>query len=345
MWTGAIYCGLMAACHELADHRRAREWTAATRRWCSPLPMASLYPGICRVHNAELLTMHGDWEQAEREALAVCADMVDIDVFVVADGFYEVGEVRRLRGDLAGAEDAYNRAHAAGRDPQPGCALLLLARGQIDAATSSITAAIAAFGGSRLERAPLHAAQVDIALAAGDLATAVAAATEVADTAETFESHGLRAVAYRCQGAVSLAKEQPVAALGTLRLSLSAWQELDAPYEAARVRLLLADGYRALGDDVAAERELAAARAAVAKLGVSAEVAAAPVGGLSAREIEVLRLVAVGKSNAEIATELFLSAKTVARHLSNIFAKIGVASRAAATAWAYDQGVMMAAPR
>jgi DNA-binding NarL/FixJ family response regulator len=338
MWTGAIYCGLLSACHELADHRRAREWTAATTQWCSPLPMASLYPGICRVHNAEILSLHGDWEQAEREALAICDDMAGIDVFVVADAFYEVGEVRRLRGNYVGAEDAYNRAHEAGRDPQPGCALLLLARGEVPAATSSIAAAVAAFGGSRLERAPLHAAQVEIALAGGNIDLADSSANEVAETAETFQSEGLRAVAHHCQGAVALAKGQPVVALGTLRMAASAWQELDAPYETARVRVLLAEAYRSLDDGAAADRELAAANAAFAKLGVGpgAEAKSAP-GGLTERELEVLRLVAMGKSNAEVAAELFLSAKTVARHLSNIFTKIGVSSRAAATAWAYTE--------
>lgn len=337
MWTGAIYCGLISACHELADHRRAREWTAATKRWCSPLPTASLYPGICRVHNAELMSMHGEWDQAEAEALATCAEMVDIDVFVVADGFYEVGEIRRRRGDLAGAEEAYNRAHQAGRDPQPGCSLMLLARGETAAAVASIFSALAAFGGNDLERAPLLAAQVEIALAAGDVATADASANAIAGTAATFESDGLRAVANRCQGAVSLAKGEPVAALGSLRMAVAAWQELDAPYETARVRLLLSDAYRCLDDTDAADRELAAARAAFAKLGVSEAVVTAPPGGLTAREVEVLRLVAQGKSNAEIASDLFLSVKTVARHVSNIFTKIGVSSRAAATAWAYTE--------
>ena len=130
MWTGAIYCGLLDACHELVDLRRAREWTEATRRWCAPLPVASLYPGICRVHSAEILDLQGAWEQAEAEALGVCRDMADIDVFAVADAFYEVGEIRRRRGDLAGAEEAYTRAHEVGRDPQPGLALLRLAQGR-----------------------------------------------------------------------------------------------------------------------------------------------------------------------------------------------------------------------
>jgi DNA-binding CsgD family transcriptional regulator len=347
MWTGAIYCGLLDACHELVDVRRAREWTEATGRWCAPLPVASLYPGICRVHRAELLHLGGDWDEAEAEALGACDDMADIDVFAVADGFYEVGEIRRRRGDLRGAEEAYARAHELGRDPQPGLALLRLAQGKAQAAATSIAAAIAGFGGSRLERAPLHAAQVKIALATGDLALAEASAAEVTDTAVTFESTGLRAVAHRCEGAVQLAKGQWVAALGQLRLAFSLWQELDAPYDAAITRVLLSEAYRALDDVDAAERECAAARACFERLGASADLAAlgpdcAIAGGLSPRELEVLRLVARGSTNREIAEQLVLSEKTVARHLSNIFVKLDVSSRSAATAFAFENGLASA---
>jgi DNA-binding NarL/FixJ family response regulator len=349
MWTGAIYCGLLDACHELVDLRRAHEWTAATSRWCSPLPVASLYPGICRVHQAEMLNLQGRWEQAEAEALAACADLVRIDVFAVAGGWYEVGEIRRTRGDLDGADDAYRRAHELGRDPQPGLALLRLAQGRADAARSSIATAIATFQGSRLECAPLHAAQVDIALAAGDLDTASASATEVVDTAERFESVGLRAVGLRVRGAVSLARGEGVSALASLRAACRAWNELDAPYEAARTRVLLADAYALLDDTDAAEREREAARTCFERLGADSALRilageVVPDGaaghGLSPREHEVLELVATGRTNREIAGELFLSEKTVARHLSNIFTKLGVTSRAAATAYAYEHGLV-----
>jgi DNA-binding CsgD family transcriptional regulator len=340
MWTGAIYCGLLDACHELADLRRAGEWTDATRRWCSPLPVASLYPGICRVHTAEMMQLRGEWEEAEAEALDACRDMAGIDVFVVADGHYAVGEVRRRRGDLVGAEEAYARAHEMGRDPQPGLALLRLAQGRVEAASSSIAAAIAGCAGSRLERAPLYAAQVEIALAAGDIELAAASAAEVAATGDTFDSPGLRAAAHRWQGAVALAQGQPVVALGLLRLAFTYWQELDAPYEAATARVLVAQAYRALDDSEAADRECASARACFERLGALADLQAlhqgpAVRGGLSPRELEVLQLVATGRSNRDIAAELFLSEKTVARHLSNIFTKLGVSSRSAATAFAF----------
>lgn len=339
LWTGAIYCGLMDACNELRDLKRASEWTEATRRWSDPLPLASLYPGICRVHRAQVLQSRGAWAEAEQEALGACEDMVGVDVFAVADAYYEVGEVRRLRGDLAGAEQAYHHAHDYGRDPQPGIALLRLAQGRVADAVASIAAALPPGAGSRLERAPRHAAQVDIALAAGDLDLAESSAHEVADTAEAFDSAGLRAEGHRCGGAVLLARGRTMEALAALRLALNDWKQLDVPYEVARTRMLLAQAYAACGDTDAAGREQAAAQLCFDKLGVVVDQPGAP-GGLTGREVEVIRLLASGKSNREIADELVLSPKTVARHVSNIFAKTGAGSRAAATAYAYDHGLM-----
>lgn len=338
-WTGAIYCGLMDACNELRDLRRASEWTEATRRWCDPLPLASLYPGICRVHHAQVLQVRGAWEQAEREALDACRDMVGIDVFAVADAYYEVGEVRRLRGDLAGAEAAYTHAHEHGRDPQPGLALLRLAQGRQQVAAASIAAALAAGAGSPMERAGLHAAQVQVALATADVALAESSAEQVVATAAQFHSDGLRAEGQRCLGAVRLAQGRAVEAMGLLRMAFNHWQALDVPYEAARTRMLLADGYRELGDVEAADREAGAAKAGFERLGVRDRDAKVPA-GLTAREVEVVRLIAAGKSNRGIATELVLSEKTVARHLSNIFTKVGATSRAGVAAFAYDSGLL-----
>jgi DNA-binding CsgD family transcriptional regulator len=339
LWTGAIYCGLMDACNELRDMRRAHEWTLATTRWVEPLPLTSLYPGICRVHRAQVLQSRGSWAEAEQEALAACRDMTGVDVFAVADAYYEIAEVRRLRGDLPAAEKTYLEAHRHGRDPQPGLALVRLAQGRVDAAGAAVTAALAERTASRLSRAPLLSAQVDIALAAADTALADAAADELAATAETFQSAGLRAEAQRCRGAVRLAQDLPVEAMGALRLALNAWYELDAPYEAARTRMLLAEAYRALSDDEAGAREEDAARTTFARLGVVVQGKDRP-SGLTHREIEVVRLVAAGKSNRAIAQELVLSEKTVARHVSNIFVKTGATSRSAVTAFAYGSGLM-----
>ena len=346
MWTGAIYCGLLDACHELVDLRRAQEWTEATQKWCEPLPVASLYPGICRVHTAEILQQKGAWEEAERAALGVCDDMAGIDVFAMADAFYAVGEVRSRRGDLEGAEEAYARAHELGRDPQPGLAMLRLVQGRVDAAATSIAAALAGFGGSRLEKAPLLATQVIIALRSGDLDLAEASAQEVADIAAAFASPGLTAAGHRCTGAVALARGQTVVALAALRMALTAWQELDAPHEVACTRVLVSQAYEALGDADAAERERSAARVVFERLGATTDLCAldevppASSHGLSTREVEVLGLLATGATNQQIAEQLFLSDRTVARHVSNILAKLGVSSRSAATAFAFSNGLV-----
>jgi DNA-binding CsgD family transcriptional regulator len=345
IWTGTIYCGLLDACHELVDLRRAQEWTEAMSRWCAPLPAASLHPGICRLHRVEILDLRGAWEDAEAEASAACGDLVGIDVFAVADGRYLLGELSRRRGDLAGAEEAYLQAHEAGRDPQPGLALLRLGQGRTDAASASIAAALVACTGGRLERARLLAAQVDIALVAGDAGLAEAAAAEIADIAVDFESDGLGAVAHRCRGAVGLAVGQAVEALGSLRLACEAWQQLEVPYETARTRVLLAQAYRLLGDDDAAARECAAARRVFERLRAAPDLRAldagnAPPGGLTPREVEVLRLVATGQSNREVAANLVISEKTAARHVANIYAKLGLSSRSAATAFAHRHALV-----
>jgi DNA-binding CsgD family transcriptional regulator len=314
-------------------------------RWCAPLPATSLYPGICRVHRVELLDLQGAWEEAEADAAAACRDLGGIDVFAVADGHYAIGELCRRRGEFAAADEAYVRAHEAGRDPQPGLALLRLAQGRTAAACASIAAALGACVGGPCQRMRLLAAQVEIALAAGDIDLADAAAGEITQIAAEFESDGLRAMSNRWRGAVSLAQGEPATALGSLRLAFEAWQELDVPYEVARTRALLVQAYRMLGDDDAAAREAAAARKAFADVGAGPDLRAldvldAPPGGLTPREVEVLRLVAAGQSNREVAAALVISEKTAARHVANIYAKLGISSRSAATSFAHEHALV-----
>jgi DNA-binding CsgD family transcriptional regulator len=346
-YAGNVYCHLMAAFHELADVRRAAEWTEATSRWLAGLPAAVLFTGICRVHRSQVMARRGAWAQAEQEAALVCLELADLHVAGAAEGHYQLGELHRLRGDLAGAEAAYRRAHGLGRDPQPGLALLRLAQGRSSTAAASIRAALTAVTSDRLARAQLCAAQVEIALAAGDAGTAARACDELTRTASTYGSSGLEAAALQARGALLLAEGRAEAALPTLRAACRRWQELDAPYDAARVRLLLVVAYEALDDGDAAARELDAAAAVFDQLGATLDAArvaalrgrAALPGGLSAREAEVLALVASGRTNREIAATLVLSPKTVARHLSNIFAKLGVSSRTQAAAFAYEYGL------
>lgn len=346
-WAGNVYCHLMAACHELADVRRAVAWTEATTRWLETLPAAVLFTGICRVHRSQVFQITGAWEQAEREAARVCRDLADIHVASAAEGHYQVAELRRLRGDLAGAEEAYEEAHRRGRDPQPGLALVRLAQGRADAASASVRAALAAASGDPLARFRLRAAQVEIALAGGDVASARAASDELEEVAAAYPSSGFGATASHARGAVRLAEGRAAEALPVLREACRRWQELDAPYEAACVGTLLARAYEELDDPEAAARELGAAEAAFDRLGAAAATRqrTGPVrgrqlpGGLTAREVQVLALVAAGKTNREVASSLVISERTVARHLSNIFTKLQLPSRTAAAAFAFEHGL------
>lgn len=346
-WTGNLYCNLMATAHQLMDHERSAAWTDATSRWLETLPSAVLFTGICRVHRSQVRQLRGSWEEAEREAAVVCRDLPGIQPASVGEAYYQLGELRRLRGTTQPAEEAYREAHRFGREPQPGLALLHLARGQAGTAAASIRAALVAEP-NRLARARLCAAQVEIALAVGDDAVARKASDELSDIAAQFRgSPGLELLARQAAGAVLLASGNAEEALPVLRDACRKWQTVPAPYECAQVRALLSGAYSALGDDDAAGREAAAAAAAFAELGAHPTVhaiarprlPAVPPGGLTAREAEVLSLVAAGRTNREVAAMLVLSEKTVARHLANIFTKLGVSSRTAATAFAFEHGL------
>jgi DNA-binding NarL/FixJ family response regulator len=345
VWAGNIYCHLMAACYELGDIGRAAAWTQSTSEWCDQMAPAVLFKGICRVHRAQVMQIRGDWTRAQDEAQRVCEDVAHIHVGVVAEGHYQIGEIKRLRGDLEGAEQSYEAGHQLGRDPQPGLALLRLAQGRADVAATLIRSALAGIG-DRLARARYLAAQVEIAIAAGDEATATAAADELDEVASVYGSSGLHAAARRCRGAVLLASGRTEDALSTLRTACSGWTELEAPYDCAKVRVLLARAYRQLGDIESSERELESARAAFEALGAALDAAelarqrrAALPNGLTEREAQVLAHLAAGCTNRQIADELFLSQKTVARHVSNIFTKIGVTTRTAAARFAFEHGI------
>ena len=346
VWTGAVYCHLMDACHELDELQRAGEWTQAASRWCEGIPNAGLYRGICRVHRAQVLHTRGSWQEAEREATRACQDMAHIAIGTIAEGHYEIGEIRRLRGDLTGAEEAFRRAHELGRDPQPGLALVRLARGQTDAAAASIRTALTVLV-PPLPRARLCVAQVEIALMIDDVETARTACTELEQTAATYESSGLAAAVRQARGALLLREGAAAEAVTALRAACRRWQDLDATHHAANTRLLLAQAYRSLGDEDAAQLELNAADAVFEQLGAepgrrhvaSLRGRGSNPGGMTDREVEVLRLVAKGCTNRDVAAMLFISERTVHRHLSNIFVKLGISSRSAATAYAFEHGI------
>jgi DNA-binding CsgD family transcriptional regulator len=340
---GAVYCSVIDACQEVLEWRRAQEWTEALAAWCGRQPDMVTFTGRCLVHRAEILQLHGAWPQAAaaaREAGERFARGADGDATAAA--LYRQAEVARVRGDVPAAEDGYLQAGRRGLEPQPGLALLRLAQGRTGAAGAAIRRVLAERP-ERFRRARLLAAQVEILLEAGDGEAARQAADELTGIAEGYGTPALRAMAGHARGAVLLAAGDAGAAVVALRPAWRLWRELEAPYEAARVRLLVGLGCRALGDEEAAAMELDAARAVFAELGAAPDLArlerldrgAAGGHGLTARELQVLRLVAAGKTNQAIATDLVLAEKTVDRHVSNLYAKLGVSSRAAATAYAY----------
>lgn len=331
--TGVLYCHTIAACHDVADLRRMTRWTDLAENWLSSLSAVGVFGGLCAVHRAQLHLLQGTWAEAERSALRVVADLDAMRVDYAAEAWYVVGEARRLLGDPTAAQ-AYDEAHTRGRDPQPGRALLQLHRGDAAGAATSIRTAVAAVGENPLRRAPLCATAVEIALAAGQPDVARSAAAELAETAATYGTSGLAAMAATARGAVLLAEDRAEEALALLRDAYRRWHELGAEYDAAGTCALLAGAYRSLGDEPSAAVEDAHAEAAYLRLG--AHRPAPPPDGLSRRECEVLALVADGRSNREIGEVLFISDRTVARHLTNIFHKIGVTSRTQAVRYAVD---------
>jgi ATP/maltotriose-dependent transcriptional regulator MalT len=346
LWAGFLHCNTIRLCDELGDPRRGWQWVEATERWLSNVASGPLYPGICRMFKASIMRERGNWPEAARQAQRVCDELATLHISSESRAYYELGEIRRLSGDFVGAEAMFRQAHELGFDPQPGLARLRLALGEPDAALAQIRAALEATRDG-LARARLLPDLVVVALAAGDDELSRSAADELDDTAAIYKSPGLTASAMSARGAVLLAQADPAAALTTFREAVRLWADLACPYRVAIVRRGAGEALRALGDKDGATMELEAARATFERLGAGPDAEhtlgllgrRAHPGGLSDREIEVLRLVASGRSNKDIATELFISENTVARHVSNIFAKLSVSSRAAATAYAFKHGI------
>ena len=344
---GIVYCNTIAFCRSVYQLRRVREWTAALTRWCARQPAMVAHKGVCLVHRAEIMTLEGAWEDALEELRRVGGGFTHgaLNRLACGDAAYREGEVRRLRGEFGSAEDAYFRASGLGREPQPGMALMRLAQGRLESAATMIRRAVSE-SSRGLSRVALLPAYAEIMLASGDTDAAVGGCRELDEISREQDSEAIDAMAWQAHGAVALAQGDAKGALAVLRRAWEAWQQLEAPYEAARCRALLGRACHLLGDDDSAALHAWAARDVFAELGARPDLAAikplTPIRepgeahGLSPREREVLRLVATGRSNRAIATTLVLSEHTVARHLQNIFAKLGVSSRTAASAFAHE---------
>lgn len=358
---GIIYCAVIETCHLAFDLQRAHEWTRALDRWCDGQQNLVAFSGQCQMHRAELYRLHGAWTEAIDAAKTALDLAFRGDRMATYGGFYEQGEIHRLRGDFDAAEASYLHAQETGFPPQPGLALLRLAQGKPDQAQSLLRHTMDGVGPAY--RRPMLAARVEIELAAGDALAARAAMEELASLCVAMDMPMVHALADQSQAAVLFHEGDPKAALVPLRRAWSGWLSLDAPFEAARCRALLARLCAAIGDEDSARLEREAARAVFSELGAAPELSglevpvapdartapppttgdaahdAADAGPLTTRETEVVQLVSAGLSNRNIAAELFISEKTVARHLSNIFTKLGLTSRAAVTAYAYQHGL------
>jgi DNA-binding CsgD family transcriptional regulator len=344
---GSVYCSMIEACQELSDFSRAASWTIALTRWCDEQPSLVPFTGQCSLHRGQIMRLRGAYDEALAEfALAQRRYQAEGTVAPAGRALTEQGDVLRIRGKLDEAEEAYRQAAALGHEPQPGLMLAWLARGRTAAAIPAVRRLLAEAQGP-VQRSWLLPAAVQAMVAAQLLEEARQYSDELSGIASAFGSSALRAAAAYGGASVELASGKVEEALRQARDSCRLWSDIGSPYETARARVLVARALRELGDEDSARSELAVARGSFAELGaapaaeeVDRLLHRARPGGLSEREVEVLKLVAEGRSNPEIARALVLSQKTVERHLSNIFTKLAVPSRTAAAAYAHEHGLM-----
>lgn len=362
LYTGWVLCAVVAACIGVADLGRASEWSDAAMRWCASLREGRMYPGLCRVYSVELAYLRGEWPSAEAQARQACEELVAHDPRYAGAAYYLVGELCRSQGDLVGAQQAFARAHELGRTPQPGFALARLAEGRATEALAALRTALEPGPSEPLPRAQLLTAVVEVAADLGDRDALAAAVDELDELAG--EAHGplVAGLAAAARGELSLADDDPLGALAKFRRAYESFRSVGCAAEAARQKLRMAGAAWRFGDADTARLEATTALAELEQIGAQPEVdkarallsALTKTGGeparatasspLTARELEVLALVAGGGTNRAIADRLCVSPHTVNRHVSNILTKLDVGSRAAATAVAYQQGLLELPP-
>ncbi|MBD3923648.1 helix-turn-helix transcriptional regulator [Nocardioides cavernae] len=339
LWSGDLYCTVVHLCDELGDLARMRAWTESMARWAAPQGRTFMYAHVTRIHELQLLVAEGSWEVVEEELGARSADLVGAHGWLAGEGYYTLGEVRRLRGDAAGAAQAYATAGGLGHDALPGAALLVRDEGRPADALAALRVGLA--GATRLGRARMLLAAIDLALAGGEPDYARTLVDELADTASWFATPGLRARADQGRAALLMAEGRPADAIPLLERAAGVYRDQRHRYAGASVHEALAHAHRAAGETDRADAAAATALAIYRRLGAAPDVARLAEGrshpcGLTDREVEVLAAVAAGATNREVATRLVISEKTVGRHLSNIFTKVGVRTRTAAAAWARE---------
>ena len=347
--TGLMYCSVLAACTKVYALSRAREWTFAFSRWCDRHSEPVAFSSTCLVHRSEVLQSHGAWSDALDDACRACDRAARGSQKPPPAALYQRGEIHRLRGEHAEAEEAYRTASQLGYDPQPGLALLRLAEGQVETASAAMRRVLHTTT-REPERARLLPSCIEVLLAAGEKADAREAWRELRELSETLDANALRAAAAQAEGAIELAEGRPDAALSPLRRAFETWTQLDVPYDAARVRVMIALACHELNDHETMRLELAAARSVFERLcargdlgridRLTGTVPSIERTKLSPREQQVLRLIAAGSTNKAIAAQLSVSERTVDRHVSNILTKLDVPSRAAAIAFAYEHELL-----